>query len=238
MTNTSDQSSCARSCWFAAALGGVLVALLLMFLAGWGGLGAVLVGILAALIAAYLLTTLLCSSRGDRSNTADDSVAAMVTPGASQTPEPVAEPEIVSTAVTAKATAPVESDEPAFSGLKPSAPLAGQDDLAARKGTWRYEADAETDATTPGKPAGLATARDGNADDIKRIKGIGPKLQRLLNSMGYFHFDQIAAWTSAEIEWVDTNLEGFKGRVTRDNWVGQAKILAAGGETEFSKRNG
>ena len=54
--------------------------------------------------------------------------------------------------------------------------------------------------------------------------------------MGFYHFDQIANWTDAEIAWVDSNLEGFKGRATRDEWVAQAKILAAGGETEFSKR--
>jgi NADH-quinone oxidoreductase subunit E len=60
---------------------------------------------------------------------------------------------------------------------------------------------------------------------------VGPKLEALLHSMGYFHFDQIAAWTAAEIAWVDDNLEGFKGRVTRDDWVAQARALAAGGKT-------
>jgi NADH-quinone oxidoreductase subunit E len=56
--------------------------------------------------------------------------------------------------------------------------------------------------------------------------------------MGFYHFDQIAAWTEAEVSWVSENLAGFKGRATRDNWVAQAKILAAGGETEFSARVG
>jgi NADH-quinone oxidoreductase subunit E len=86
------------------------------------------------------------------------------------------------------------------------------------------------------KPAGLAAPRGGKADNLKEIKGIGPKLEALCNSLGFFHFDQIAAWTPAEIAWVDDNLEGFKGRVTRDDWVAQARVLAAGGETEFSKR--
>ncbi len=54
--------------------------------------------------------------------------------------------------------------------------------------------------------------------------------------MGFYHFDQVAAWTEAEVAWVDDNLEGFKGRVTRDEWVSQAKLLAAGGETDFSKK--
>ncbi|GIT92910.1 NADH-quinone oxidoreductase subunit E [Jannaschia pagri] len=94
-------------------------------------------------------------------------------------------------------------------------------------------------AATPSeadRPAALEAARDGEADDLKRIKGIGPKLEKLCNTMGFFHFDQIAAWTDREIAWVDANLEGFKGRVTRDEWVKQATLLSEGGETEFSAR--
>lgn len=90
--------------------------------------------------------------------------------------------------------------------------------------------------TSGSKPAGLTAPRGGKADNLKEIKGIGPKLEVLCNSLGFYHFDQIAAWTEAEIAWMDDNLEGFKGRVTRDTWVAQARVLAAGGETEFSKR--
>lgn len=78
------------------------------------------------------------------------------------------------------------------------------------------------------KPAGLAAARGGKADDLKLIKGVGPKLEALCHRLGFYHFDQIAGWTPAEIAWVDENLEGFKGRVTRDEWVAQASDLAAG----------
>lgn len=81
------------------------------------------------------------------------------------------------------------------------------------------------------KPATLTAAREGGADDLKLIKGIGPKLEKLCNSMGFFHFDQIAAWTADELAWVNSNLEGFKGRATRDEWVAQAKLLAAGEDT-------
>jgi NADH-quinone oxidoreductase subunit E len=90
---------------------------------------------------------------------------------------------------------------------------------------------------TPGaKPAMLSEAQ-GAADDLKKIKGVGPKLEAMLNSMGVFHFWQVASWGAAEVAWVDQNLEGFKGRVSRDDWVAQAKILASGGETEFSSRS-
>ena len=86
------------------------------------------------------------------------------------------------------------------------------------------------------RPASLDSARDGQPDDLKMIKGVGPKLEDLLHSMGFYHFDQIANWTDKEIAWVDQNLQGFKGRVTRDDWVAQAKELQGGGETEFSRR--
>jgi predicted flap endonuclease-1-like 5' DNA nuclease len=86
------------------------------------------------------------------------------------------------------------------------------------------------------KPATLDAPKGGAPDNLKEIKGVGPKLEAMLHGMGFYHFDQIANWTAAEVAWVDENLEGFKGRVSRDNWVEQAKILAAGGETEFSKR--
>ena len=78
------------------------------------------------------------------------------------------------------------------------------------------------------KPQGLTAARGGKADDLKLVKGIGPKLELLCHKLGFYHFDQIANWTAAEIAWVDENLEGFKGRVTRDEWVVQARDLAAG----------
>ena len=88
----------------------------------------------------------------------------------------------------------------------------------------------------PKKPRTLKQARRGKADDLKLIKGVGPQLEKLCNKLGFYHFDQVAAWTKDEVVWVDENLEGFKGRVSRDKWVKQAKILARGGETEFSRR--
>ena len=100
-----------------------------------------------------------------------------------------------------------------------------------------YDGDGVIEGTDEGvKPTALDGPRDGIADDLKRIKGIGPKLEKLCNSLGFWHFDQIAAWTDQEVAWVDANLEGFSGRVTRDKWVEQARLLASGAETEFSKR--
>ncbi len=107
------------------------------------------------------------------------------------------------------------------------------------KATQAPKPAAPTDAVAQAagtKPKVMKAPRKSGADDLKMIKGVGPKLEGLLNSMGFFHFDQVAQWGPEEVSWVDQNLEGFKGRVSRDNWVPQATALAAGEETEFSKR--
>mgnify|MGYP003563455357 CR=1 FL=1 len=86
------------------------------------------------------------------------------------------------------------------------------------------------------RPAALTAARGGKPDDLKLVNGIGPKLEALCNRLGFYHFDQLAAWTPAEVAWVDENLEGLKGRVTRDRWVPQAKAIVAMGPAEFLRR--
>lgn len=119
--------------------------------------------------------------------------------------------------------AKLAKEEPAPVTASPAA-------MAAEPVTEMPEAEAPQDAPVveAARPAALDGPRDGLADDLKLIKGVGPQLEKLCNSLGFYHFDQIAAWTDAEIAWVDENLEGFKGRVTRDEWVAQAKDLAAG----------
>lgn len=67
----------------------------------------------------------------------------------------------------------------------------------------------------------------GDPDDLTKIKGVGPKLAETCQSLGVTRFDQISKWSDADIAEVDQYLK-FKGRITRDNWVDQAKFLAAG----------
>jgi hypothetical protein len=86
----------------------------------------------------------------------------------------------------------------------------------------------------PARRAGGRARRRGGRPQADQ--GDRPEAGKLCNRLGFYHFDQIAAWTADEVAWVDQNLEGFKGRVTRDNWVEQARLLASGGETEFSKK--
>ena len=98
-------------------------------------------------------------------------------------------------------------------------------------------AETGTPVTTQGKkPRTMKAPRKAGADDLKLIKGIGPKLEATVNALGFFHFDQIAKWGQDELAWVDQNLEGFKGRASRDNWVDQAAKLARGEATEFSAK--
>ena len=85
------------------------------------------------------------------------------------------------------------------------------------------------------RPQAVKLAKGEKADDLKAISGIGPVLEKKLHDLGVFKFAQIASWTTENIEWADGYLR-FKGRIVRDNWLEQAKTLAAGGETEFSKR--
>ena len=85
------------------------------------------------------------------------------------------------------------------------------------------------------RPLGLAEARGGTADDLKRIRGIGLQNEMRLHSLGIWHFDQIAAWTREQVQWVGSYL-AFPGRIDREDWLAQAKLLAQGKDTAFSKR--
>jgi predicted flap endonuclease-1-like 5' DNA nuclease len=85
-------------------------------------------------------------------------------------------------------------------------------------------------------PERLSAPRGGKADDLKEIEGIGPAMEKLVNEMGFYHFAQIANWSDADVAWVDANMKNFKGRITRDRWVAQAKIIVAEGLEAFRER--
>ena len=83
---------------------------------------------------------------------------------------------------------------------------------------------------------GARAAPVAEVDDLKRIRGIGVLIEKKLNSLGVTHYEQVANWTGADIERI-SNILDFKGRIERENWIEQARILATGGQTEFSRRN-
>lgn len=78
----------------------------------------------------------------------------------------------------------------------------------------------------------------GDPDNLELIKGVGPKLNALLISLGIRRFDQIAAWTRDEVDEVDAHLGNFKGRIDRDNWIDQAGYLAKGDTAGFEAKYG
>ncbi|MEX0310819.1 MAG: hypothetical protein AB3N17_11325 [Tateyamaria sp.] len=251
MNNNEGLVSCAIGCWLVALLGGALAAVLLMVLGDWTFMQGVFAGVVVFLIAGALLSWILCRPLPAMGDAAQQSKPTTATDRPAEAPAAAAAPAVA--APSAKAAPATD--------VKPSAALAGEADLAERKGEWKYEGDAEPKAKPKAKakpaakkkaapkapepaaadgagkkPETLSAAREGGPDNLKEIKGVGPKLEALLHSMGFYHFDQVASWGDEEVAWVDQNLQGFKGRVSRDDWVAQAKILAAGGETEFSKK--
>lgn len=85
------------------------------------------------------------------------------------------------------------------------------------------------------EPLRASASAAGQSDDLKRIRGVGVLIEKKLKSLGISSYEQIANWTRADIDRINGILD-FKGRIERENWVEQARILTAGGYTEFSRR--
>ncbi len=135
--------------------------------------------------------------------------------------EPEVEPaRFTAPPVSPVAPAPVAVPEPLASPVAPvafSAPPAAPIAAAAA-------------LTAIGIPAAM-----GAADDLLLIKGIGPKLNGVLNGLGVTRFDQIANWTASDVDKVDDHLGAFKDRIGQEEWIPQAKLLAAGNHSEWSR---
>ena len=197
MNKPISSTSCQSGCWILAAVSGVVVLAVCLFLIELGMLASIFMGAVVFIVVGLLLGWIFCSEL-----------------------KPLVQPNETSAAPSAPEPAPAPA--PAAEPASVTAPVAQAP-----------EVEAVEDAV---RPEALSGARDGGADDLKMIKGVGPKLEIMLNELGFYHFDQIAGWSAAEVAWVNDNLKGFKGRVSRDNWVEQARKLASGQETEFSKR--
>jgi predicted flap endonuclease-1-like 5' DNA nuclease len=239
MTKT-DQGmfNCRNISWIVGALLGLVLLLLI-----GGGLWGLILGIALAVAVAIGMQKFFCAGADAVETHVDIPVAE----------EKAGEMADEAKAADAKASAKTGSAEAAAAGgvdaatrTTPAAALGAgsvvatpQPEAASKpKAAPKPKAKAApTESAGEGtRPEGLDAPRGGSADDLKLIKGVGPKLEALLHELGYYHYDQIANWTKAEVAWVDKNLKGFKGRVSRDGWVDQARALASGEETEFSKR--
>lgn len=111
-------------------------------------------------------------------------------------------------------------------------------DPAARNQALIDSAPAAQPLAAVPQPDAARTPTTGGGDDLTRIKGLGPKLRDLLASMGVTRFDQVASWSEADIDRIDSQLGQFAGRIRRDNWIEQAKYLAAGDRAGYENRFG
>lgn len=141
-----------------------------------------------------------------------------------------------SLAAVNKAVSPAATPVPAAKA-KPAPKAASK---AATGTAAKSTAPAKPAAKAPAATAGgisnrLTAPRGGKADNLTRIKGIGTVNEKKLNHHGIFHFDQIGAWKKADVEAAEAYL-AFDGRIAREEWVKQAKLLAQGKNTEFSRR--
>ncbi|MGB3797964.1 MAG: hypothetical protein WA957_16895 [Alteraurantiacibacter sp.] len=93
-------------------------------------------------------------------------------------------------------------------------------------------------ATEPTSAPTTPAASTAGEDDLKRIKGVGPKLVTILNEQGVTSFAQIAGWTDQDIDRIDSQLGRFQGRIRRDNWVEQANLLQSGDTSAYEAKFG
>ncbi|NML93907.1 hypothetical protein [Novosphingobium olei] len=102
-----------------------------------------------------------------------------------------------------------------------------------------HEAQEEVEAApvVAAAPA-AAPAEAGSADDLTRIKGVGPKLNARLKELGVTRFAQIAAWSEADLAAIDAQLGAFAGRPKRDAWIEQATLLAGGDTGAYEAKFG
>ncbi len=174
----------------------------------------------------------ILSKGGDTAHSRDYDRRATETPR-----ESAARPKSITEAIKANAAAPA-------AGQAGRAEIAGLRSVRSEAYRVPSTGAAAPVATTPATTAAAAAAagagsakvvRSAEIDDLKRIRGIGVLIEKRLNSVGIVSYGQIAEWTTDDIDRVSATLD-FKGRIERENWVEQARILASGGNTEFSRR--
>lgn len=206
MSNTNDKglSSCTGICWLLSAGFGLLVVYFIAKCTALALIVAIVVGLIGMLGAYWMLSSYFCDGLDT------DTVVLAEKIGESDTRVDAAPVATKAADVTKAAaqTADVQTDTVA------EVPVEQPQGLAAAQGD------------TPA----LYTAVPSAVDDLKKIKGVGPALEKTLNELGIYTYAQIAVWSAENIAWVDGNLK-FKGRITRDDWISQAKSLSSGSDT-------
>lgn len=90
----------------------------------------------------------------------------------------------------------------------------------------------------PSSPVGVAEPGDPHASDLTQLKGLGPKLAATLAELGYTRIDQIADLSPAEAGALDARLGAFQGRMARDRWIEQARLLTIGDRAGYEAQFG
>lgn len=236
-------ANCTRNCWIAGAILGFLVWIITAGIGPLRWYEGLFLGLVAAGLMGCFLIWLLCDDTP--AETAEKWRPSPLSPdGAALQPQQAA-----------SATGPVAgSEQPArpseavgpagdaqLQGGGAARSMSGRNDIyagaQARSGAaGDEEAAPEPAAKSAGiaEPAGTEIATE--SDDLKKIKGVGPKLEELLHENGVIRYAQIAGWGEAEMDHFAELIGRMGGRIRSDDWVGQARILARGGDTEFSRR--
>ena len=222
-----ERAECSRNNWIVAAIAGVVV---LLFVSGIGDLhwlAGLFLGTITFVLFGATLIWLTCHDLPELFTDANNMTG---TDWQRETMDRQPESLLVSGALGPD---PAALQMPIVAGVMPVEPA----DTAAPKPA---AAKAETPKPAPKaaspKPASGKKTKAAPPDDLKRIKGVGPKLSDWLHENGVTRYAQIAAWDAAMVADFAQRMGRMGGRIEADDWVGQAKLLAAGSETEFSHR--
>ena len=201
-------SECARKWWLISAGAGVVVAFIAGAVLGVWWLGSLLLGVIVGGVMGYVTVRTQCEET--------DIEAARPQEPARPAPKPASPPPTQGAgAATPQGADPATTDAVRGQDAEPTpagAAAPPQDGSAAGSGT---------------PPSQLDAPRGGVPDDLKRLKGLGPKFEERLNELGIYHFDQIAGWSDDDVAWIEAQMN-MSGRVAREDWIAQARRLAAG----------
>ncbi|WP_299908829.1 endonuclease [uncultured Paracoccus sp.] len=244
-----QQNECTRNCWIAAGVVGLLVWIFASFIGSTPAFGGLFLGLIATVLMGLFLVWALCRGSGSaeddrhhgltRANPSSTimplqgaaPVATTAAPAPAPAPKPAPAPAASAPAAVTEAKA-----EPAPAPAPKPAPKPASEKPAEPKAQKKAEPKAveKPVAKKDAKPA--AKSAKAKPDDLKQIKGVGPKLEQLLHENGITQFAQIAAWGEAEIDEFAEKIGSMGGRIRSDDWIAQARTLAEGGSTEFASR--
>lgn len=207
-----ERAECNRNCWISAAIAGVVV---LLFTAGIGDLhwlAGLFLGVVTFVLFGALMVWLVCHERPELFEDG---------PGLTGTD-------------WQRAAVDRQPETLLVSGSLGPEPFTSGTQMPIVAGT--MPSSEPPPVVAPAAVPAAAAKPVAGADDLQRIKGIGPKISDWLNAQGVTRYDQIAAWDAATVADFAQRLGRMGGRIEADDWVGQAKLLAAGGETGHSRR--